>query len=151
MYGRHHIRIARPSKDPSAAERFWADGLGMDVLYRTEASVVEDDAAMAGGGPGGDGDPYALLMVGWPDAGWHLELALDPHSPVAPRPTDEDLLVIYLDGPVPDELVERLERCGGTRVRARNPYWDRWGVTLADPDGYCLVLSTRGWAPEPGE
>ncbi|MFD7700951.1 VOC family protein, partial [Streptomyces caelestis] len=26
-----------------------------------------------------------------------------------------------------------------------NPYWDTWGVTLQDPDGYLLVLSTRTW------
>jgi hypothetical protein len=44
-----------------------------------------------------------------------------------------------------DELVRELERAGGTRVSA-GPYWDRWGVTVADPDGYRLVLSTRGWS-----
>ncbi|MHB8296804.1 MAG: VOC family protein, partial [Acidimicrobiales bacterium] len=27
----------------------------------------------------------------------------------------------------------------------RNPYWDRWGVTIEDPDGYRLVLSHRTW------
>jgi hypothetical protein len=31
------------------------------------------------------------------------------------------------------------------RCRARNPYWDRWGITIADPDGYRLVLSTLSW------
>jgi len=30
-------------------------------------------------------------------------------------------------------------------VAARNPYWDRWGVTIVDPDGYLLVLSHRSW------
>jgi hypothetical protein len=30
-------------------------------------------------------------------------------------------------------------------VAARNPYWDRWGVTIADPDGYRLVLSSLSW------
>jgi hypothetical protein len=34
---------------------------------------------------------------------------------------------------------------GATRVSARNPYWDRWGITIADPDGYRLVLSTLSW------
>jgi len=28
---------------------------------------------------------------------------------------------------------------------ARNPYRDRWGITIADPDGYRLVLSTLSW------
>ncbi|WP_314173661.1 VOC family protein [Streptomyces winkii] len=139
MHGRHHIRVARPSKDLAAAERFWADGLGMDVLHRAAPPATPPR-------PGEDAGRYALLMAGWRDASWHLELALDPHAPVAPAPTDEDLLVVYLDGPVPDGLVERLEECGGTRVPARNPYWDTWGVTVQDPDGYRLVLSTRGWS-----
>jgi hypothetical protein len=77
-----HVRLARPSHDLAAAERFWAE---------------------------------------------------------------EDLFVLYLDGPVDDGLVERLEQAGGTRVSA-GPYWDRWGVTFADPDGYRLVLSTRVWS-----
>jgi catechol 2,3-dioxygenase-like lactoylglutathione lyase family enzyme len=127
-----HIRIARPSRDLGAAGRFWVEGLGLDVLYRHEA----------------DGTPgvHSLLMVGWPGAGWHLELVHDPAAPMEPRPTAEDLLVVYLDGPVPDSLVARLEEHGGKRVPAHNPYWDRWGVTVQDPDGYLLVLSTRSWS-----
>ena len=123
-----HVRLARPSRNLDAAERFWVGGLGLEVLWSA--------------GPEDDG--HALLMVGWPGAGWHLELVADPA--VAPAPTEEDLLVLYLGGPVDEDLVRRLTDTGGTRVTARNPYWDRWGVTLADPDGYRLVLSTRDWA-----
>ncbi|MBB6039133.1 hypothetical protein [Phytomonospora endophytica] len=83
-----HVRIARPSRDLQAAERFWITG----------------------------------------------------------SPTAEDLLVVYLNEAVPGELVERLEGHGGTRVPAHNPYWDTWGVTIEDPDGYRLVLSTRDWS-----
>src|ERR1700691_4961599 len=54
-----HLRIARPSHDLRASERFWVDGLGLDVLFRA------DDSADGG---------HALLMVGWPGAVWHLEL-----------------------------------------------------------------------------
>lgn len=124
--------IARPTRDLEAAERFWISGLGLDVLYR-HASV-------------GTPDDHSLLMAGWPDAAWHLELVNDPAAPVEPRPTAEDLLVIYLGEPVPDSLVERLEQHGGKRVPAHNPYWDTWGVTIQDPDGYLLVLSTRNWS-----
>ncbi|MFG1905269.1 hypothetical protein [Kribbella sp. NPDC048928] len=35
---------------------------------------------------------------------------------------------------------------GGTVVPARNPYWDTWGVTIADPDSYRLVLCSRSWS-----
>ena len=31
-------------------------------------------------------------------------------------------------------------------VLSPNPYWNEWGVTVEDPDGYRLVLCTRGWS-----
>jgi catechol 2,3-dioxygenase-like lactoylglutathione lyase family enzyme len=125
-----HLRIARPSRDLAAAERFWVAGLGVEVLLRI------DDPADGG---------HALLMLGWPGAGWHLELVGDPAGETPPAPTEEDLLVLYLDGLVDDDVITRLLDAGGTQVAARNPYWDEWGVTIADPDGYRLVLGSRSW------
>ncbi|MEU2129086.1 VOC family protein [Streptomyces sp. NPDC018352] len=130
--GQTHIRIARPSRDLAAAERFWAEGLGLNVLYRADAEQE----------PG----THDLLMLGHPDAPWHLELVHGGDHPTGPRPTDEDLLVLYLDGPVPEETVDRLEEHGGKRVPSPNPYWNEWGVTVEDPDGYRLVLCRRGWS-----
>ena len=127
------LRIARPSRDLAAAERFWRDGLGLDVLFRA--------------GPDAEGG-HGLLMLGWPAAAWHLELVDDPDLHATARPTAEDLLVLYLGRPVEPDEVARLERAGGHRVAARNPYWDHHGVTVADPDGYLLVLSHRTWRPD---
>ena len=123
------LRIARPTRALAAAERFWVDGLGLEVLFRS--------APDAGG--------HALLMVGWPDASWHLELVDDPASAQANPPGEEDLLVLYLDDAVDPDLLDRLTAAGGTPVPARNPYWDVWGVTVQDPDGHRLVLCTRSW------
>lgn len=120
------VRIARPSTDLAAIERFYVEGLGLSVLYRKAD------------------EEHHLLMLGRPDADWHLELVHDPE--VRPQPTEEDLLVIYLDAPVPDDLVARLVAAGGTVVAARNPYWETWGVTIADPDSYRLVLCSRSWS-----
>lgn len=125
-----HLRVARPSRDLAAAERFWVHGLGLDVRWRTGA---------------GDEDGAPLLMVGWPGAGWHLELVGDPAAAAASTPTEEDLLVLYLGGPLDGDIEQRLVDAGGRRVPARNPYWERWGITIEDPDGYRLVLSSRSW------
>ncbi|MEU9036149.1 VOC family protein [Streptomyces sp. NPDC048352] len=125
-----HVRVARPSRDLEAAERFYVDGLRLDVLWRTAGHV-----------PG----EHDLLMVGPAGGGWHFELTLDPDDPVEPSPTVDDLFVVYL-GQAPDEaLVRRLVACGGTVVPSHNPYWDEYGVTVADPDGYRLVLCSRTW------
>jgi hypothetical protein len=41
--------------------------------------------------------------------------------------------------------IDRLVDAGGTSVASRNPYWDYGGVTITDPDGYRLVLTSRSW------
>ncbi|MFF1509535.1 VOC family protein [Streptomyces sp. NPDC058326] len=124
------VRVARPSRDLTAAERFYVEGLGLDVLWRSTARV-----------PG----EHDLLMVGPPGGSWHVELTRDPEHPLEPAPTVDDLFVVYLGAPVEEEQVERLLAAGGTRVTAHNPYWDEFGVTIADPDGYRLVLCSRSW------
>ncbi|MER5928820.1 VOC family protein [Streptomyces sp. NPDC002054] len=125
-----HVRVARPSRDLAAATRFYVDGLGLTVLWRTTERV-----------PG----EHDLLMVGPPEAAWHFELTHDPDRPVEPAPTADDLFVLYLGRPADEALIDRLTAAGGTRVPSHNPYWDAYGVTIADPDGYRLVLCSRTW------
>jgi hypothetical protein len=78
-------------------------------------------------------------MLGWPDADWHLELVHGGAHLVEPRPTEEDLLVLYADDAVPEDLVARLVEHGGKRVQSPNPYWNEWGVTIED-------RTTTGWS-----
>lgn len=124
------IRLARPSRDLEAARRFWVEGLGLEVLWAS--------------GPEAEGG-HELLMLGAPGAGWHLELVGDPISHACVRPGPEDLLVLYLSTTYDAAAVEHLVAHGGTRVTSPNPYWERWGATVTDPDGYRLVLSHRNW------
>ncbi len=125
-----HLRIARPTADLPTIERFWIDGVGLDLLWRSDAD--------AQGG-------HALTMIGPANGAWHLELVADADAAAGAEPTEEDLLVLYLGRPAEAALQERIGRSGGQRVTARNPYWEEWGVTFADPDGYRLVLSERTW------
>jgi catechol 2,3-dioxygenase-like lactoylglutathione lyase family enzyme len=139
----NHIRIARPTRNIGQAQRFYVDGLGMELLYR----VTPEDTAHEAGGHVDD-----LIMLGWPNASWHLELVLDLMEDAAdvclPQPTVEDLLVVYVDGPIDRNAVKKLVTAGGKEVRPKNPYWEQWGVTVEDPDGYRLVLSQGQWTNE---
>jgi catechol 2,3-dioxygenase-like lactoylglutathione lyase family enzyme len=127
-----HLRIGRPSMDLERAERFWTQGVGMSTLYRSSRA-----------------DPLNLVMVGFPDEAWHIELTHDPGNAHVPETTDEDLVVLYFDGEIPSGLIDRLCEHGGTPVRHSNPYWNEWGHTFRDPDGYHLVLCRRGWTNTP--
>jgi len=138
---RNHIRIARPTRNIDQAQRFYTEGLGMEVLYR----LIPEKTAHEAGQHVDD-----LVMLGWPNASWHLELVLDHTDNAArvclPQPTEEDLLVLYVDGPIDRNALEKLVSAGGKRVRPKNPYWEEWGVTMEDPDRYRVVLSQRQWA-----
>jgi len=90
-------------------------------------------------------------MVDLPGTGAHLEFTATSHgAPQVAHP--EDLLVLYLGSRAAVDAV--LTRVGGTRVVAANPYWDRVGVTVSDPDGFRVVLVAGSWtgqAPLPPE
>jgi catechol 2,3-dioxygenase-like lactoylglutathione lyase family enzyme len=153
-----HVRLVRPTRDLAAAERFYVQGLGLKVLFRHSAPIAAADKQQGAGGAAHRGElKYDMLMLGFPRAAWHIELVWEPSGAARPKeaprfpvptPTEEDLLVLYLDGSVDAAVIENLAAAGGRRVKPLNPYWDRWGVMLEDPDGYRLVLSVRGWENE---
>lgn len=123
------LRVARPVTDLDASARRYAEGLGLEELGRFT------------GHAGFDG-----VMLGVPGWAWHLELTRCPGHPVAPAPTAEDLLVLYLPDPAAfSARCAAMEGAGFRRVPAFNPYWDAQGVSFADPDGYRVVLCRRAW------
>lgn len=72
----------------------------------------------------------------------HLEFTATPHlSP--PAPHVEDLLVLYLGSRQTVEDVPA--RLDVTPVSSANPWWDRIGVTVLDPDGFRVVLVAETW------
>lgn len=124
-----HARIARASADLAALMPFWRDGLGLAEIGRFT------------GHEGYDG-----VMLGLPGADWHLEFTCHPHHPPPPPPGPESLLVLYRPEPADwTAAVARMTAQGFAPVPAANPYWDRWGVTFEDPEGWRAVLARRAW------
>jgi ribosomal protein S18 acetylase RimI-like enzyme len=122
-------RVAHPVRDLARSAAFYRDLLGLQPR---------------GGFRGHDG--YDGTFFALPGGG---ELELTAGS-AAPCPgTDEDLLVLYLRTPEEvQQFAAELESTGVATVPAANPYWDRWGRTLLDPDGYRVVIAAV--PPDPG-
>jgi catechol 2,3-dioxygenase-like lactoylglutathione lyase family enzyme len=122
------VRVARPTRDLGRALAFYRDAIGLDVLASFE-----------------DHDGYSGAIVGVPDEAVQLELVL--HEAVAPSPTAEDQLVLYLGSP--QAVADRAAsiRAGGYDPQLpSNPYWKReGGIAFVDPDGYWLILSPDSW------
>jgi predicted lactoylglutathione lyase len=119
------VRFARQSARLDTVVSFYRDGLGLPELTRFA-----------------DHDGYSGVMLGVPGTDAHLEFtATDEITP--PEPHVESLLVLYVgDRSEVDRLVAQ---AGATPVPSANPYWDRVGVTIADPDGHRVVLVADSW------
>ena len=118
------VRVARPTDRLDAVVRFYRDGLGL--------KQIGEFAGHAG---------YKGVMLGLPGTTYHLEFTTHDEGSPCPAPTRDNLLVFY----IPDEaamarIVERLAVMGYAAVAPENPYWQTRGVTIADPDGWRVVL-----------
>lgn len=119
------VRIARPTDQLHEVERFYCEGVGLEKLGSFEGH-----------------SGYNGVMVGLPGFPYHLEFTQHVEGSHCPAPSMDNLLVLY----IPDEeaigkVVERLGQLGYPEVEPENPYWKEKGaVTVADPDGWRLVL-----------
>ncbi len=120
-----HVRFARHTTRLGELERFYRDGLGLTELGRFE------------GHEGYDG-----VFLGLPGSDAHLEFTTGGGH-AAPEPHPESLLVLYLGSE--EAVAEARARVGAEPVAPANPYWERNGVTLEDPDGFRVVLVPGAW------
>jgi catechol 2,3-dioxygenase-like lactoylglutathione lyase family enzyme len=104
---------------------FWRDQLGLPEPARFD-----------------EHDGYSGVILGLPDTGAHLELTTGGGH-TAPTPHPESLVVLYLGDWT--AVQARAAAIGSAPVPAANPYWDRCGLTFADPDGFRVVLAARSW------
>jgi catechol 2,3-dioxygenase-like lactoylglutathione lyase family enzyme len=120
------VRFARQTSQLAAIVSFYRDGLGLPELTRFV-----------------DHDGYSGVMLGLPGTGAHLEFTETAHGQ-PPSPHPESLLVLYLgDQSEVDTVVARAD---AVAVPSANPYWDRVGVTIVDPDGHRVVLVAGAWS-----
>lgn len=90
---------------------------------------------------------YDGVFFELPGAG-ELELTHGPSGPVGSR--EEDLLVLYArNDDALRSVVAPLASACARRVEAANPYWNAWGATFLDPDGYRVVVAVSPPARRP--
>lgn len=118
------FRIARPTDQLEKVIEFYRDGLGLEVVGSFEKH-----------------DGYDGVMLGLPDLSYHLEFTQHENGSPCPAPTEDNLLVFYIpDKEARDEIAGRLQAMGYPEAEPENPYWKKDGVTIADPDGWRIVL-----------
>jgi catechol 2,3-dioxygenase-like lactoylglutathione lyase family enzyme len=128
--GSAHLRIARPVSDLAKTTTMYCRGLGLRIIGSFE-----------------NHDGFDGVMLAFSSSNYHFEFTHGRSDAVAPSPTAEDLIVLYIP-----EAAEWSAACvsmldaGFKRVRSFNPYWEIRGRTYVDADGYRIVLQNA----EPG-
>lgn len=118
------VRIARPTHQLKEIERFYCEGVGLNKI-----------------GSFTDHQGYSGLMLGLPNAAYHLEFTEHIDGSPCPAPTKDNLLVLYMPNIEGiQRMATRLEQMGYPAVEPENPYWLEKGVTVEDPDGWRIVL-----------
>jgi hypothetical protein len=120
------VRFARHTERLSEVTHFYGHGLGLPQIDSFH---------------GHDGYDGAFFELPGTDA--HLEFTTGGRYNEATPPHPETLLVLYLGTTqAVDEIVKRI---AADPVQPANPYWRAHAVTLADPDGYHVVLVPEAW------
>ena len=124
-----HLRIARPVSDLRRSVDMYCRGLGLRVVDSFE-----------------DHEGFDGVMLGFEGAVYHFEFTYCRAHPVAPAPTAEDLVVLYIpDAGQWQRLCAGMSAAGFQNVTTFNPFWESRGRTFQDHDGYRTVLQQEAW------
>ncbi len=118
------FRFARPTNKLDEIIAFYSDGLKLKILNQ-----FADHAG------------YKGVMIGLPDAQYHLEFTQDNKGSKGSAPTKDNLLVMYFQTEKDfNEIIDSLAAIGQQPVEPENPYWKAKSLTYEDPDGWRIVL-----------
>ncbi|MFD1412444.1 VOC family protein [Oceanobacillus jeddahense] len=121
--------MARPTDKFEEIISFYETGVGL-----TKIEVFEGKRGFKG------------VIFGLPHTDYHLEFTSHQDGSPCPAPTNDNLLVFYIENK--DEImhvVHRLAKMGHKEVEPENEYWKEKGVTVEDPDGWRVVFMNRSY------
>jgi len=123
------LRVARPTDNLVMVVEMYKVGLGFHVLAQFDNHN------------GFDG-----VILGNPNESYHIEFTHHRGVSVGKAPTDDNLLVFYIENNVEwAASCEQMILAGFALVTSYNPYWDMDGKTYQDVDGYRVVLQNSAW------
>ncbi len=118
------FRYARHTNNLSELEHFYCEIIGLLKL-----------------GSFSDHDGYSGIFLGSENQGWHLEFT-ESGDDCTHTPDPDDLLVFYFHSQTEiDAICARARMARVQLVKPKNPYWQRNGAQVMDPDGFGVILT----------
>lgn len=119
------LRVARHTSDLDAMARFYKDVIGLEIT-----------------GQFTDHDGYNGIFLSHPDTNWEIEFT--SNSEVSKSIFDEDdLLVFYFSEQEFINIRANIESLNISMHHAKNPYWNKNGILIKDPDGFGVIISIQ--------
>ena len=123
------LRIARATNDLARVSKMYTAGLDLSLL-----ASFKDHSGFDGIVLGADGLDY------------HFEFTSERGQLAPASNSPEQLIVFYLpDLETTQNWKSQMVAAGFTVVKSHNPYWDQYGCTFEDFEGYRVVLCHRKW------
>jgi catechol 2,3-dioxygenase-like lactoylglutathione lyase family enzyme len=118
------MRVARPTTDIERAITFWTHVVGLEILSRFE-----------------DHEGYDGVILGNSGGQWEIEVTHHSSGMPLPSPSEEDIIVLYLNRELARGITDRLRHAGHPPKEHPNPYWQAMEASAhTDPDGYTVII-----------
>lgn len=123
------LRVVRPTDNVKQIAMMYSKALGFELLKQFE-----------------NHDGFDGIVLGHKKHRYHLEFINKIGTPAGRAPTQEHLLVFYVDcSQAWERTCRHMIDAGFSVVESTNPYWEKVGKTFEDLDGYRIVLQNRDW------
>jgi catechol 2,3-dioxygenase-like lactoylglutathione lyase family enzyme len=118
------LRVARHTDDLEKIKAFYTDILEFEVLGSFE-----------------NHDNYDGIFIGIPNLDWHFEFTKS-NKKVNHFTDEDDILVLYPETVLNyNTLINNLITNNISIITSINPYWNKNGKMILDPDGFRIIIS----------
>lgn len=120
------FRYARHTRDLKKIEKFYTDIVGLEKTGSFE-----------------NHENYHGIFLGLKNRDWQLEFTTSEDEPNQIT-DDDDILVFYVNSEMElDFIKQKIKSCDIAIKKPENPYWQKNGIMISDPDGFRIVFSIR--------
>ena len=118
------LRVARHTADLQKIRSFYLDILGFQLLGQFEKH-----------------NGYDGIFIGKAGSNWHLEFTASNEKPTH-QSDEDDVIVLYPENKTDYEtLIHKISENHVTFIPSKNPYWNKNGKMIVDPDGFGIIIS----------